>query len=159
MKFEISRDWCVSKAKSETDAEIGAGFLGVDPIISPEEDLAVIDESRIAFGRFINLNRRKLRFSIEKLAEEADLEVGELLSIEHDVNHEPEPRTIYQLARVFDVDHKKLMALSGLAKSRDSAFIQDAVRYAARSESLADLNDDEQAALEALVSVLVEKQG
>lgn len=159
MKFAISREWCAEKGKAESGAEIGAGLLGIDPLLSGGEGrVSVIDESRIAFGRFVHLNRRKLKLSFEALAEKADVEIAELLNIEHDASYEPEPRTIYQLATVFKVDQKKLMQLSGLAKPKSSKFIEEAVRFAARSEALQDLNDQELAALEAIVAVLSERQ-
>lgn len=160
MKFDISRDWCAEKGKLEAGTEIGAGVLGIDPVLSDQDGrVTVLDDSRVAFGRFVHLNRRKLKLSYESLADQADIEIAELMNIEHDAGYEPEPRTIYQLARAFRVDQKKLMALSGLTKPKNYSYIEDAVRYAARSESLEDLSDQELAALEAMVSVLSEKQG
>lgn len=159
MKFAISRQWCAEKGKVEADAEIGAGLLGIDPLLSGDEGrVAVLDESRVAFGRFVHLNRRKLKLSYEALADKADIELTELMNIEQDAGYEPEPRTIYQLATIFKVDQKKLMELSGLARPKTTSYIEEAVLYAARSESLEDLNDKELAALEAMVSVLSEKQ-
>lgn len=159
MKFAISREWCAEKGKMEAGAEIGAGLLGVDPLLSGDEGrVAVLDDSRIAFGRFVHLNRRKLKFTYEALAEKADIEIVELMNIEHDASYEPEPRTIYQLATVFRVDQKKLMELAGLRKPKGGSYIEEAVRYAARSESLEDLNELERAALDAMVAVLSEKQ-
>lgn len=159
MKFSISREWCAEKGQVEAGAEIGAGTLGIDPLLSSDEGrVAVLDESRIAFGRFVHLNRRKLKLSLEAMAETADIEIAELMNIEHDASYEPEPRTIYQLANAFRVDQKKLMELSGLAKPKNTSYIEEAVRYAARSESLEDLSEQELAALEAMVSVLSEKK-
>ncbi|MCY4152771.1 MAG: helix-turn-helix transcriptional regulator [Aestuariivita sp.] len=97
--------------------------------------VAVLNESRIAFGRFVNHNRRRLKLSLEAIAKTADIEIVELMNIEHDANYEPKPRTIYQLATVFRVDQEKLRELSGLAKPKGTCHIEDAVRYAARSES------------------------
>ncbi len=50
------------------------------------------------------------------------------------------------------------MGLSGLTRTKEAGFISEAMRYAARSESLEDLNDDEQAALDGLIMVLSEKK-
>lgn len=117
---------------------------------------APADEARIAFGRFVNLMRRRQGLSVEKLAETAALDVGELVNIEENLDYTPEPRTIYQLARTFQVPQKCLMQLAGLAIANDADFRQEAVRFAARSESMQKLTREENAALEAFIAVLSE---
>ena len=49
------------------------------------------------------------------------------------------------------------MGLSGLTRPKDIQYVEAAVRYAAKSESIASLSPEEQAALEGLISVLSEK--
>ena len=49
------------------------------------------------------------------------------------------------------------MGLSGLTVPKDISYVEEAVRYAARSESLSKLTPDEQAALDGLIAVLSEK--
>lgn len=155
MKFEISREWIEAKARSEGDYEIGAGLLGFDPSVDDGTDgVVVAEESRLAFSRFVALSRRNLRLSAEGLADYADVELAEVMSIESDLSYEPEPRTVHQLAHAFSVDQRKLMELSGLARPKSPAFIHEAVRYAARSESLEELSEDEMVALEAMVAIL-----
>jgi transcriptional regulator with XRE-family HTH domain len=102
--------------------------------------------------------RRKRGLSIEKLADEATLDVGEIVSIEGDLDHKPEPRTVYQLARAFDVPQQSLMQLAGLVVANDTGFRQAAVRFAARSESSQKLSRDEKAALAAFVEVLSQRR-
>jgi len=158
MKFEISKKWCIEKAQVEEGDEIGAGVIGIDPLFEGDEGrVEILDESRIALGRFVQLKRRKEELTIEQLAERADIEISELLNIEHDASYEPEPRTVYQLAVTFKVDQSKLMVLSGLTRPKDVTFVEDALRYAARSESLEALSGEEQAALDGLIAVLSEK--
>jgi len=53
-------------------------------------------ESHIAFGRFVNLMRRRRGLTIEAFAAETQIDSGELFSIENDVHHVPEPRTVYR---------------------------------------------------------------
>jgi transcriptional regulator with XRE-family HTH domain len=156
MIINIDRKWCLDKANLEIGSEIGAGLIGIDPVPLIQKNNGH-EESRIALGRFVQLNRRKMKMDIEKLSGEADIEISELMSIECDASYEPEPRTVYQLAVYFGVDQKKLMGLSGLTRPKDMAYVDEAVRYAARSESLKELSDEEQAALDGLISVLSEK--
>lgn len=157
MKLERSKDWWLGRARREGDAVIGAGLLALDP--APEERAAGaassgVEENRIAFGKFVNLMRRRRGLSMEKLAEEANLEVSELLVIEDDVHHVPEPRTVYRLAQMFDVSQQRLNQLAGLAAANDAGLRQEAVRFAARSESVQKLTPEESSALEAFVAVL-----
>ena len=36
MKFEFTEDWCIKMARAETDAEISAGLLAIDPAFDGE---------------------------------------------------------------------------------------------------------------------------
>lgn len=159
MKINVTKEWCTMMAKQEDGAEVGAGLTAADPVFDGqvESDDFIREESRLVFGRFVNLMRRGRGWPIEKLADKADIEVGEIMSIEEDAHYFPELRTVYQIANVFSVSQERLIALSGLTKPKDIQFVSEAVRYAARSESIEALNDAEQAALDGLISVLNEK--
>jgi transcriptional regulator with XRE-family HTH domain len=161
MKLERSKEWWMARARREGDAVIGAGLLAFDP--APEErptaaQTAAVEEPHIAFGRFINLMRRRRGFSMERLAEVADLDPSELLVIEHGSNYVPEPRTVFKLAQTFEVSQRRLMQLAGLAAANDAGFREQAVRFAARSEAVHKLTPEENSALEAFVAVLSEQE-
>lgn len=158
MDSQLTSEWCLVMAEQELGFEVGAGALALDPAPELQDENDVADESRLALGRFVTLARRKGGLSVEALAEKADTDVGELLSIERDAHHLPETRTIYRLAMVFGVSQKKLMGLSGLTKPKDVRYVDEAIRYAARSESIARLSKEEQAALDGLIAVLSDKQ-
>jgi transcriptional regulator with XRE-family HTH domain len=156
MKLERSREWWLVRARREGDAAIGAGILARDPMPDqkPVSAAANAEETRIAFGKFVNLMRRRQGLTIEGLAEEADLDVSDLLIIEDHLEYIPDPRTIYKLAQTFDVSQQRLMQLAGLAVANDAGFRQEAVRFAARSEAVQKLNLEEASALEAFIAVL-----
>lgn len=136
MKFVISRQWCAEKAEAETGAEIGAGLAGPGPLLSGAAGpSAALYEPRSAFGRFVHLSRRKLKLSRAALADKAGVPLAELLNIEQDASYAPKPRTIHQLAAVFEVDQKKLLALSGLAWSENSICIEETAKHGAYSKS------------------------
>lgn len=160
MKINVTKDWCVTMAKEEAGAEIGAGLLAADPIFDGEEGTGQqpSDDVRLAFGRFVNLMRRARSLSIEKLADDANLDVGDVMSIEEDAHYVPEPRTVYRLAQAFEVPQNTLMELSGLAKPANDQFIEKVVRYAARSEPTAELSAEEQSALDGFIAVLSEQR-
>jgi len=159
MRVERSKEWWLSRARREGDAVVGAGLLAFDP--APEERPAnahAAEETRIAFGKFVNLMRRRRGLSLERLADAADLDASELLVIEDDVHYVPEPRTVYKLAQTFEVSQRRLMQLAGLSAANDPGLRQEAVRFAARSEAVQKLTPEEASALEAFVAVLSERE-
>ncbi len=161
MRLDRSKDWWMARARREGDAAVGAGLLAFDP--APEGrpsrvQAAAVEEIRIAFGKFVNLMRRRRGYSMEQLAEAADLDASELLVIEGDVHYVPEPRTVFKLAQTFEVPQRRLMQLAGLAVANDAGLRQEAIRFAARSESVQQLTLEENSALEAFVAVLSERK-
>lgn len=157
MKINRSKEWWMARARREGDVEVGAGFVPLDPT-QEERYSGPAEETRIAFGLFVNLMRRRSGLTLEKLATDADIDAGELLSIEDDLQFTPEPRTVYQLARVFNVSQKALMQLAGLAVAQNSSLRAEAVRFAARSEAMQKLSREESRALESFVAALSHHQ-
>lgn len=160
MKIEITKEWCLRMAEIEANAEIGAGPYALDPVFDGETTSGnePNEESSIAFGRFIRLMRRDRGLTLEKLAEDTDVEIAELVEIEDDTHYKPELRTVYQLASYFKLPHNNLLQVAGLTVPRNNRIINEAVRFAARSESVAVLTPEERAALEAFVAVLSEEK-
>ena len=157
MKVEITGDWCLKMALLEGDSEIGAGLVAIDPVFKGNGMAAAADDPSIAFGRFVRLMRRNRGLSIEKLADDAAVDVAELVSIEDDTRHKPEVRTVYQLANFFRVPRPNLMQLAGLTVQNNNRLHDEAARFAARSDPVVALTAEERAALEAFVAVLSEQ--
>jgi len=147
-------------AEIEGNAEVGVGKYAFDPVFDwePEQIEGDTADPSIAFGRFVRLMRRGKGLSLEKLAEDTDVEISELFEIEDDTRHKPELRTVYQLANYFKVPRSNLMQVAGLTLPKDNRLVQEAVRFAARSEPIAELTLEERAALEAFVAVLSEQK-
>jgi transcriptional regulator with XRE-family HTH domain len=158
MRLDRSKDWWVKRAIAEGDTTIGAGLLARDPVSEADQRAVPLEESRIAFGRFINMMRRRHGLSIEELADAAKVDASELLVIEEDLHYVPGPRTVYQLARMFDVPQPRLMQLAGLTAANDASLAEEAVRFAARSEAVHKLTPEESAALAAFVAVLSQQE-
>ena len=161
MMMKISEEWCMRMAQLEGDAEIGAGRLAIDPVFDGETDfVATRDEEgpNIAFGRFVRLMRRQRGLSLEKLADDADVDMTDLVEIESDPHHKPEPRTAYQLANYFNVPRSSLLQVAGLTEPKDARLFDEAIRFAARSEPMTALTPEEGAALESFVAVLSEQK-
>jgi transcriptional regulator with XRE-family HTH domain len=159
MKIEFTKEWCMEMAQLEADAEIGAGSLAIDPVFDGEAaSVSAPEETSFAFSRFVRLARRSRGLTVETLAERADVEVVELVTIEENSQYKPDLRTVYQLANFFGVQRTNLLQVAGLTAPKDSLLMNEAVRFAARSESIAALTAEERTALEAFVSVLSEQK-
>lgn len=143
-------------AEIEANAEIGAGRYALDPVFDGDivPQVQGGEETTIAFGRFVRLMRRDRGLTVEKLAEDTDVDVSELVEIEDDTRHKPELRTVYQLANYFRVPRANLIQVAGLTAPKDQRLAQEAVKFAARSEPIAELTREEREALEAFVAVL-----
>ena len=159
MKIEFTKEWCVRMAQLEGDSAIEAGLYAIDPVFDcePVPELAP-EDSNVVFGRFVRLMRRRHGLTVEKLAEDADVEVTDLVEIEDDARHKPEPRTVYQLAHYFHVPEANLMQIAGLTAPKDTRLLDEAIRFAARSDPVTQLTQEERAALEAFVAILSEQK-
>ncbi|WP_290920262.1 helix-turn-helix transcriptional regulator [Halodesulfovibrio sp.] len=161
MKFSFPREWCIEMAREENGYPVSAGTLDS---ISTKNDASMscavedVDNMRVAFGRFIQMIRRKRGYSHEQLADNADVDVVELKNIEKSSSCFPAPRTVYQLAKIFNLDSKKLLQLAGLTKKRDVEIENGALAFAANSESIGSLTPEEVEILETFVAVLAEKR-
>ena len=165
MKMNLSREWLVKRAALDEKQDVSAGTINLNKLraTSPATQAESIypaketENSNPAFGRLINLWRRKKGLRIDELAEKARIDVAELFEIERNLHYTPEPRTVFQLAKTFGLPQEKMLELSGNLMIRDSILGQEAVRFAARSESVEKLSKDEQRALEEFVKFLSEK--
>lgn len=165
MKLNFSKEWLAKRAKLEEKRDVSAGMLNLNGLkaASPAAKTGPIavtaepENSNPAFGRLINLWRRNKGFRIDELAQKARVDVTELIEIERNIHYTPEPRTVFQLAKTFGLPQDKMLQLSGNLTVRDSTLGQEAVRFAARSESVERLSKEEQRALEEFVKFLSEK--
>ena len=165
MKLDFSKEWLAKRAKLEEKQDVSAGMLNLNALQSvtpatktgPPAVTTEPDNSNPAFGRLINLWRRNKGFRIDELAQKARVDVTELIEIERNIHYTAEPRTVFQLAKTFGIPEDKMLQLSGNLTVRDSSLGQEAVRFAARSESVEKLSKEEQRALEEFVKFLSER--
>jgi len=155
MKLTLTKDWVVRRAALENDIDVAAGLAARHPSIEDSQaSVPAPIETRLALGPLVHLTRRKHSLSIEKLAEEARVDLAEVISIERDPSFRPEPRTVFQIADVLKLPAKSLLQLSGNTAVKDEAFRDAAVRFAARSASVERLTSEERKILEEYVAFL-----
>jgi transcriptional regulator with XRE-family HTH domain len=168
LNMSITREWASAQAKLEPDSGItSVGGLahrigGTEQVRGrgPEEGAEVlsthtmsVDPRRQSLGKFIELSRRRMRLSVEQLAERADVDLVELLALEKAEDILPEPRTVYQLAQVLRMKVEPLLELAGLV-TKSIGLTESAVRFAARSEPMDALTKAEEEALNWFVQEL-----
>jgi len=161
MKINIPKEWILNRASREEGLEIGAGSprqLAQSEVSRPPapEDIVRI-EQRLSFGHFVALMRRKSGWTVQQLAQRADVDAGELLVIEKDPYHEAELSTVHGLARTFNVPPRHLMKMAGLADNRSSRLAEAAVSFAASADPVAPLSESEEVALQTYLKVVLEE--
>jgi HTH-type transcriptional regulator, competence development regulator len=151
MAQQSNSAWLRQLAKEEDNCVLSVGGLA----LAAEDARASIPIStRAAFARFVQLYRRDKGLTIEQLAQNADIDIIDIVNIERGVDVTPEPRTIYNLAEQFKLATSVLMQLAGLAQPRDQAFAERAIRFAARSAPVEKLTPQEHRDLEEYVKYL-----
>jgi transcriptional regulator with XRE-family HTH domain len=157
LNFKISHGWTRAHAKLEPDSGItSAGGLAHRLRAAGRPGAVVIstDPRRQSLGKLIELSRRRMRLSVEQLADRANVDLAELLGIEKAEDTVPELRTIYQLAGVLGIGPDPLLELAGLIEAKFVGLGESAVRFAARSEPMNALTKEEEEALNWFVAEL-----
>lgn len=148
-RIRPTMDWYRQKIHSMPDDEpmIGPAFV-------VDKGEATASRTMQAFCTLVRLERRSMKLSVAQLAEAIDVEEGELRNIEHDATYRPRPRTILGIAKFFKLPPKEVMKLAGVAASNDEAFVEKAMRFAAHSDDMGALSDDERKLLKSFVEFL-----
>lgn len=154
MKLHMTQEWLLKMAEKEGNGIVSVGGLvsrvegGPQPPASPATE-------RGALAQLVEWQRRKLRLSVETLAERANVEVADLLAVEKGEGT-PEPRTLFNLAAAIKLPSQKLMYLAGLVSTRDPRLEKAVVRFAARSAPIEALTPEQSEALDEFVRVIAE---
>ena len=154
MKITVTQEWFQSRAHLEEGHEIGAGSLQhVGPpalrVLS-----ATTTADHITFGQAISLMRRQRRWTIDRLATEAEATRAELAEIETNPGCVPESGTVFGLAKVFRLPPKALLQKAGLAEGASSRLREDSTRAAACSEFNEPLSAEEEHVLQAALKAM-----
>ena len=147
-----NRNWLREMSAVEDSCpSVAAGGMAADfGMVHP----AAVEPQRV-FGRLIEYARRAKGLSVEKLAEQAQVDLAEILNIERQLDVVPLPRTVYQLAQILSLPPAMLTEVAGLTRPRREVSVA-ALRFAARSEPTSILSHAEREAFEEFVKALVE---
>lgn len=139
----------------DLDALADRGEAVVRRALAEVRDADAVEELHRGLGALVQMLRRRERISIDELARAARVDVSELRRIELDPAFEPNPRTIFQLERYFNLPERSLAVLSG-AVHVDDDVREEAVRFAASSEHVSELTKEERKLLNQFVKFLRE---
>ena len=144
-------EWYQRKVLSLSDRDDPIG----PPAFAAEATVAL--ETALAFGALVRLERRNAKMTVASLAAALDVEETEIRGIEHDPAYRARPRTIVGIAQHFKLPTKEVMKLAGAAASNDEQFKEQALRFAAHSDDMGGLSDDEKQLLRSFVEFLRER--
>ena len=115
--------------------------------------------TRTAFGKLIELARRRAGLGVEALATQAGTEVAGIIQLERGDSTGLAPRVVFQLCAALGLPQTGVMELAGLTGRRGDSVAEAAVRFAARSEGLEKLTAEERNALQEFEKVLAGATG
>lgn len=158
MKLLFTKEGLRKKILSAPDGEPTAGNVGIDESLANENAGQLgernVVQLRIALGVLVRQLRVRDGLSIAILASKADVSEEELRQVEHNPNYTARPRLIYQLSQFFNVPLTKLSQMSGSTIAVNRQLYNEAVKFAAFSDDLSTLTEDERASLDQFVTVL-----
>lgn len=157
MKLLFSKDWLRRTIAADPDIDIEAGQSLVGDEL--QSNVAVIGDRnvvqlRMALGVLVRQLRLREQLSVAALAQRARVPEDELRRVEHDPNYTARPRLIYQLSHYFKVSLTKLSQMSGTTHAVNRSLYNQAVRYAAHSDDISTLTEEERRDLDAFVALL-----
>lgn len=157
MKLHFSRHWLRSKINSDPDVEVEAcSALRAPPAEAPEVVMGErnVVQLRLALGVLVRQLRLREQLTVAELARKAQISEDELRNVEHDPHYTAKPYLLFQLSEFFDVPLTKLSQMAGATHAVNRSLYNDAVKYAARSDDLDSLTDEERRDLDAFVALL-----
>lgn len=161
MKLHFSRDWLRSKISSDPDVEVEA-YSALRALPSAASEVVMgernVVQLRLALGVLVRQLRLRDQLSVAELARKAQISEDELRSIEHDPHYTAKPYLLFQLSEFFDVPLTKLSQMAGATHAVNRSLYNDAVKYAARSDDLDSLTDEERRDLDAFVALLQSRE-
>jgi transcriptional regulator with XRE-family HTH domain len=152
MKMNTDIDWLRRRSAQEDECTVSVG--GFVSSLEQKAKTQVVVPIQHAFVRFIELERRKRRLSLEQFAERVDVDLAEMFKIVSEEHNKPAIRTVHKIAEFLKLPEKKLLALAGLLQIKDPEFQTAALKFAARSAPVETLTKQEHADLEEIVKIL-----
>jgi transcriptional regulator with XRE-family HTH domain len=138
-----------------TEHELPESIADADEVLRRIEDRVRQSSTPSEFGNFLKLLRTKKKVSLEKLANDTDLDPEDIHEIETSHENIASPMTVSVIARYFKLQPKKVQALAGLSRSKEEADCGPSLRIAACADPNFDsLTKEERQAFQDLIKQL-----
>ena len=154
-KTPPSHNWLVKALDLEGNSEVSAG-PEIHSTVAPEEGSQPESHGKVqeAFSILMRNMRLERNISVEELAHTINVDAEQLHRVERRVGYKPPPRTLQQLAVFHQIPFRVLIQMAGAAKTIDARLENDAVSFAAKSESFEKLTPDERKVLNEFVKAI-----
>ncbi len=166
MKLLFSNEWMRRTIATDPDDEPEAGVPPLTANAATEAarpaHIAELSERnavqmRNVLGLLIKQLRSSRGLSISELAERAEVSEDELRRVERDPHYTAGPRLIFKLSEYFSVSLTTLSQVAGTTREVDRVLFNEGVKYAAHADEAVILTNEEQALLDAFVSLVNER--
>lgn len=155
----MNREWLRRMADLEDSCgAVSVGGLAHElGLLEAPRDADVV--TRTAFSKLIELARRRAGLGVEALAQQANLEVADIIQLERGNGTGLAPRVVFQLCAALGLPQAGVMELAGLTSRTGEGVTEAAARFAARSEGVEQLTAEERNALQEFEKVLAGANG
>ncbi len=154
-----SNDWLqrAIELEDQHDGPIGAGVM-LHRFEKFFENLANAEKRHLAplsFYYFVHYSRRKRQMSVADLAQQAEIEFKELMSLERDTQFKLGRESVVKLAKFFCVDENALIKLARLDKPHfDPTWEEGPIQFPEKVASTGELSEIERVVINALEDFL-----
>lgn len=160
MKFRTDAKWLERKLAVANDESVGTGGTSLDEL-KRDIDRRAITPATIAsapteIGKVVRFVRERKGLSRAELAEIARIDEAEVASIETQLDAVLSPRALINLSDALELSRNRMKELAGFVTSRSVRSVVDE-RFAAQSNRIDSISDDEYETIRALVEVLSQK--
>lgn len=159
MKLEITDEWLARKLKRCDDLNVAAEGMTAEQFKKDVEERTVtpsiFGHIPTELGKVVRFVREQHGWTQTELAELADVDAEEIVSLETRMDFDPSPRTVTQLANACHFSRARFIQLAN--HRRESAANDSELRFAAKSKSTEEVTDEEYEAVRALVEVLSQR--
>lgn len=160
MNFRTDARWLERQLATADDEQVGTLGSSLEELkrdidrrsITP----ATISAAPTELGKVVRFVRERKGWSRQELASASQITEDEIEALETKADASPSPRALIKLADALDLSRSRMTQLAGFVNRRESA-LMTGERFAAQSNRIDTISDDEYETIRALVEVLSQK--
>lgn len=161
MNFTFNREWLLKRLAISGDDNIAAGNTSLEEIsrIADKRRVSPPTESErlTGIGKVVRSRREERGWTQQQLADNANVDVSDIIALEEQAGFVPSPRAVIFLADALGFSRARFKAAAGCIVPARAANDVEAIAFAANSNGIHAMSEEEFQALRALVEVLSKK--